>query len=133
MNLKTEITRKQSKSNFPTNDYFLPLNTHTFLSPFLDSPCCLITDEVMKLHAFMITAWLTGNWSLTHFTPLFHIYTTWKRQKTSGFSGGKEMKQQLKHWKQNKFLKYPLCSYIQTIVRILYKYWSLERFKWFTL
>ena len=31
---------------------------------------------------------------LTHFSPVLHFYTPWKRQKTKGFltfSGGKEM------------------------------------------
>ena len=35
--------------------------------------------------------------SLTHFSPMFHSYTPWKRQKNFGFltiSGGQEME----HW-----------------------------------
>ena len=30
MNHKTEVTRKQSKSNFPINGHFLPPDTHTY-------------------------------------------------------------------------------------------------------
>ena len=36
---------------------------------------------------------------LTHFKPLFHFYTPWKQQKTSGFQmflGGIEMERWLK-------------------------------------
>ena len=36
---------------------------------------------------------------LTHFQPMFHFYTSWKRQKTEGFmifSGGIEVKHCLK-------------------------------------
>ena len=47
--------------------------------------------------------------SLTHFSPMFHSYSSWKRQKTSGslmFSGGIDME----HW-----LKIDQCHLVQTL------------------
>ena len=66
-NLKTGVSRKQSTSNFPKNEHFLPPDTHTYMCvsgdkkcsffgklacfvflkhPFWDSPFCLISDEI---------------------------------------------------------------------------------------
>ena len=50
MNLKTEVTRKQSTPNFPENAHFLPPDTHTYvvimkasdlLNPFLANTAIL--------------------------------------------------------------------------------------------
>ena len=66
VNLKKEVTRKQSSPNFPKNKHFLPPDINTdlcvsgckkrsffrkiwrafLLPPFWDSPFCLITDKL---------------------------------------------------------------------------------------
>ena len=41
VNLKTGVSRKQSSSNYPKSEHFLPPETHMY-----DSPFCLITDKI---------------------------------------------------------------------------------------
>ena len=43
VNLKTGVTRKQSRSNFSKTEHFLPPDTYTHV---WDSPFCLITDDL---------------------------------------------------------------------------------------
>ena len=63
--------------------------------------------------------------SLTHFNPVSHFYTPWKRQKTFGFltfSGGMEMW----HWTKNGLAKVinPLTYSIYSL--FLLKYYQLH-------
>ena len=51
-----------------------------------------IITNIILIHRFRCFLWFSS--SLTHFSPMSHFYTPWKRQKTCGFltfSGGIEM------------------------------------------
>ena len=54
VNLKTEVTRKQSTSNFPDNEHFSPPNTHVFKS---GSKKCLLFGKFGVL-CFLVTSGL---------------------------------------------------------------------------
>ena len=64
---------------------------------------------------------------LTHFSPVSHFYTKWKRQKTKGFltfSGGIEMW----HWTKMGWYIFSICSKNRRSINNTSKFCKLPKF-----
>ena len=107
--------KKKSTQSFPKNEHFLPPDTHTYVCvwrgkkclffrkfgvlfslkhPFWDSHFCFITHDIFQIYTRSSFFHYLHTFSLTHFSPVSHLYIPWKRQKSKGFltfSGSIEM------------------------------------------
>ena len=60
-------------------------------------PNNIIKKDLIKKYSFLPSKTMMNANLTTHFSPMFHFYTPWKRQKTKGFLtflGGTE----IEHW-----------------------------------